>query len=349
MNKETFNQLIKAPANVDPKYKEDLKKLVDTFPYSANIRLLYLSSLLNDSDVFFEEELKKTAAYITDRRVLKKLIQKPVSKNDYIIEEAPLEVVKKEIEVKIETPIEEQETNDIELTEQEVTVVSSEKAIIETELNESPEVKLEIVATEIPEIKEEPEVEKESEESIPLESTKVDEDNLVTEEKSEDKVPELDDLIISSAVNASLSLEIEEASAEIKAEKEAKAEAKKEIDQSPKSFLEWIGGTTVNEVKPNIDPKEQERIEFRQKAESLIDQFIENQPKIKPKTEFYSPENMAQKSIEDSGEIVTETLAKVYAAQGNIVKAKAIYEQLILNNPEKKSYFATLLKKLGEE
>ena len=58
---------------------------------------------------------------------------------------------------------------------------------------------------------------------------------------------------------------------------------------------------------------------------------------------------MAQKSIEDSEGIVTETLANVYANQGNIEKAKSIYNQLILNNPEKKTYFASLLKKLREE
>ena len=68
------------------------------------------------------------------------------------------------------------------------------------------------------------------------------------------------------------------------------------------------------------------------KAEILIDEFIQNQPKIKPRTEFYYPENMARKSIEDSEKIVTETLAKIYSEQGNITKAKSIYNQLILKN-----------------
>jgi pentatricopeptide repeat protein len=58
---------------------------------------------------------------------------------------------------------------------------------------------------------------------------------------------------------------------------------------------------------------------------------------------------MARKSIEHSDEIVTETLAKVYAKQGNIAKAKRIYGQLILKNPEKKTYFASLIKQLETE
>jgi len=151
-------------------------------------------------------------------------------------------------------------------------------------------------------------------------------------------ITELDDLIINSAIDASISIDIDAVSTEINKE-----------NSRPKTFLEWIKASEVTEIKSELSPKQKERIEFKEKAEILIDQFIQNQPKIKPKAEFYSAENMAKKSIEDSEEIVTETLAKVYADQGNIEKAKSIYNQLILKNPEKKSYFATLIKDLRSE
>ena len=334
MNKEVFNKLIQTPAKVDPKHKGDLKQLIDTFPYSANIRLLYLSALINDADVLFEQELKKTAAYITDRSILKKLIEPSPTKEDYIIEEVALEVVKEET-----------------ITEDTSTPANLTKVEEPAEETISPAVDLK--------------TEKESEEKTESEGTSFspkEEEEQNTEAEAPQKIDELDELIISSAVNASLSMEIDEIAEEIKSDKNntnqseveglSGTERSNEVENQtdvPKSFLEWIGGTEVQEIKPQLDPKEQERIEFRIKAESLIDQFIQNQPKIKPKTEFYSPENMAQKSIEDSEEIVTETLAKVYATQGNIAKAKSIYEQLILNNPEKKSYFASLLEKLGKE
>ena len=99
MNKEIFNQLIKNPANVSPEYKGDLKKLVDTFPYASNIRLLYLSSLLNDADVLFEQELKKTAAYISDRRILRKIISKTGSKEGYIIPEPSMRIIHEKTEI----------------------------------------------------------------------------------------------------------------------------------------------------------------------------------------------------------------------------------------------------------
>lgn len=342
MNKEVFNELILNPSKVDPKYKGDLKQLVETFPYSANIRLLYLSSLLNDADILFEQELKKTAAYITDRRILKKLIQPLESKNEYIITEAPLAVVKEDVIIPKEETKKETSTTIIEESTEELELPKIEDIETEPNLVELPIEKVNQVERESKLV--EPPIE-EKEQTDPIEDEK-------PGSKTTRKIDELDELIISSAVSASLSLEIDEVAEEIKSEKDKtkKPIAEQPQNNNPKSFLEWIGAGEGNENETsNKDPKEIERIEFRQRAESLIDEFIQNQPKIRPKTEFYSPENMAQKSVEDSEDLVTETLAKVYAAQGNITKAKGIYEQLILNNPEKKSYFATLLEKLEKE
>lgn len=332
MNKELFNQLIQEPSNVDPQYKDELKELVQSFPYSSNIRMLYLSALLNDADVLFEQELKKSAAFITDRRVLKKIIAPASRKEDYLVNNAPLKVV-------------DQKEEDIPSSE-----IDSKPLINENNENNN------IDHT----IKETNPVDTDSKNDHHIEEEKP----KISEENPPDKVDELDELIISSAIDASLSLEISEAAEELKTEPNTKTGEseehssnqttrvstpdQKQDEVSPKTFLEWIGANDIDKG-PALPKKELERIEFKRKAELLIDQFIENQPKIKPKTEFYSPENMAQKSIEDNGEIVTETLAKVYANQGNIQKAKSIYKQLVLNNPEKKHYFASLLKNLGED
>ena len=322
MNKEIFNQLIKNRANVHPKYKDNLKTLVDAFPYATNIRLLYLSSLLNDADVLFEQELKKTAAYISDRRILKQIISKNPPKENYIIQEPIMEVVAKETENsvpdndKITTQKEPETKNTIKSKDDENNTTKKPKS-----LNES----LEKVKDSENSLKKPEEINKES--------------NTTEKNKS---ITELDDLIVSSAIGASISLDIDVVSTEINKEKV-------EENNTPKSFLEWIKASEAKEIRPELNPKQKERIEFKERAEVLINQFIQNQPKIKPKAEFYSAENMAKKSIEDSEEIVTETLAKVYAAQGNIAKAKSIYNQLILKNPEKKSYFASLINDLRSE
>ena len=45
----------------------------------------------------------------------------------------------------------------------------------------------------------------------------------------------------------------------------------------------------------------------------------------------------------------TETLANIFAIQGNFPKAIIAYEQLMLTNPEKKIFFAQRIKELKEK
>ena len=347
MNKTLFNTLILDPGNVDPKYKKELKNLVDDFPYSANIRLLYLSALLNDTDIHFEEELKKTAGYISDRRVLRQLINKPDTKEYYIVNETIVKVKQKEPESLIISDTDEHLHTSHEIIEKVTDIKEEESLQVKATAEVLPETK---------DIKPEIEIEdsetRKSEDGITKEPEKkpLPEEELISTPKepiqpSTSFIPELENQIISSAVNASLSLEVDKASAEIKLEER---QAQKEENNDPKSFLEWIS-VSATEVKPEVSPKQAERLAFKKRAESLINEFITNQPKIKPKKEFYSPENMAKKSLIDNENIVTETLAKVYADQGNISKAKSIYEQLILRFPEKKSYFTSLIRNLGGE
>lgn len=77
------------------------------------------------------------------------------------------------------------------------------------------------------------------------------------------------------------------------------------------------------------------------KKSEIIDKFIAENPSIsRPKQEFFNPISAAQDSSIDQNNIVSETLATIYAKQGYYEKAILIYEKLILKFPEKSVYFA---------
>ena len=88
----------------------------------------------------------------------------------------------------------------------------------------------------------------------------------------------------------------------------------------------------------------------KEKADEILEKFIETQPRIsKPKVEFYSPINMARQSVADTDELATETLATIYIAQNNYVKAIKIYETLLAKTPERSSYYNALIKKVRDK
>jgi hypothetical protein len=59
-------------------------------------------------------------------------------------------------------------------------------------------------------------------------------------------------------------------------------------------------------------------------------------------------ENLAESSTKLHDNLLSESFAKILASQGKNVKAKEIYEKLILKFPEKRAYFADLIEKLKE-
>ncbi|RCH53734.1 hypothetical protein DJ568_15965 [Mucilaginibacter hurinus] len=88
----------------------------------------------------------------------------------------------------------------------------------------------------------------------------------------------------------------------------------------------------------------------KHKGDEIIERFIKEEPQIRPtNTERLDNENKAKKSSEDQNDLVTETLANIYAEQMLYPKAIAIYKKLMLKFPEKSRYFADRIKNLEKK
>ena len=169
--------------------------------------------------------------------------------------------------------------------------------------------------------------------STPFDLTKDEEPPLDEYELSENYLHEL--------VGTSLSFDLQEKE-EIREEKDKGSsssialEMESETDEKH-DFSSWL---TI------FDDDSSEKMS----QESIIDNFLKSEPKIKPQTKSNLPTtNLARNSALIHDEIITETLAKIHVEQGNISKAVEIYNKLSLKFPEKSSYFAAQIKFLKQK
>ena len=124
--------------------------------------------------------------------------------------------------------------------------------------------------------------------------------------------------------------------------KYSNAEKKPGVNETKKSFNEWIAWT-----------REKSKFELKNSNNSkIINDFLEKTPKM-PKVII---SNNSNKNIENyvfnEDEFMTETLAKLYLKQEKYNNALIAYKILSLNYPEKNSLFANqikLIKKLQKQ
>lgn len=104
--------------------------------------------------------------------------------------------------------------------------------------------------------------------------------------------------------------------------------------------------TLVGEGKVKTS-KASNKFKPKNKAEEIIERFIEEEPQISPPSaDKMGNENKARKSAEDTLDLVSETLAQIYTEQMLLDKAIETYRKLSLKFPEKSTYFADQISAL---
>ena len=106
------------------------------------------------------------------------------------------------------------------------------------------------------------------------------------------------------------------------------------------SFGEWLQLSTATPII-RVPLKKEKPIS----RTSIIDRFIEKNPKIKPVVKEKSINVLVSKN-ETSNSLMTETLAKVYLAQKKYENAIQAYRILSLKYPEKSGFFADQIKRI---
>lgn len=325
---EQIATLIESPELISGEHLDDLLQLSSKHPYSPIFSMLYLRGLSRSNPLQFEKELSQQAFVLPSRSRLFELVHDmPQIESSIALEE----VTQKETSVQ-----------DLSTEETELEAETVEEAV---ELSLVPE----IIEEEVPTL-----------EKVAEEIQVISESETVEEESQRPTIPldELDKNILSYAVDATISYELAqmEKEAALKEKQEAKEREEQikpaiELEEKTiisttgtKSFTDWLRPFIHEELVDKLYEEEAERTERSRKIIAAFNQ--EDLKKSTPKKEFFSPAKKAKESLDVSGLPVSETLAKIYAAQGNFPRAITAYEQLMLKIPEKKSFFVLQIEKL---
>lgn len=315
MNVNDLTYLLNKPQNIQSRQTVELEAVLHQFPYFQAARAIHLKGLYDENSFRYNQELKKTAAYTTDRSILFEFI---TSKNFTAIQQAFFEEKEAVIhdiivnQYKVVIP----EEDKITVPEVDPLEQSIRSSIKEAEPEiETPEPEVSVT--------EEPKAETALEQSI-RSSIRVAEPEPV----AETTLPEPEPIVTepSGIESATEKLEIGKP-----------LEFSKEEKHSFQEWLQLAKFSPIDREKPadseEIDPEKKKKLD-------LIDKFIETNPKITPVKNTPSAPVNIEKSSQDTSYLMTETLAKVYLEQKKYQKAIQAYEILILKYPEKSHFFA---------
>jgi hypothetical protein len=318
MNKDTLIDLFtkaKAPANAEN--KEALRRVVQSFPYFQMAQVLYARQLYLDNDPDVTARIKLASAYAPDRKAMYRLFrEKPAAvEENQIVKTPPAAEPKEKISYEfVYTPKKER-----------LLQGATKPPLMEGNLHlpEPTQAATGPRPQNIPPEKVSPLSETFLEKEIAVAASV-----MLTEKKlAEIKLPDAGE------------------TAEIKIPEPAAP--KPDAKPSLQSFWGWLQKMPMDTAGMAASAPAEPAPSPLNKNE-LINRFLANEPAIsRPKAEFFSPSKAAKLSITDSDILASETLANIYMQQGNLTMALKAFQTLLLQNPEKKAYFAARIKEIG--
>ncbi|MFD1016230.1 hypothetical protein [Winogradskyella rapida] len=311
MQLQDLTYLLKEPQAVSTSEVDTLAAAIKQYPYFQPLRALYLKALKQKESYKYNNTLKTTAAYTTDRSVLFDFITSDVFNQNAISEH-----IKQNLEAI--NAIEVNAIDDITV-QKSVTLDDALKAQIKaTEGVLDPDL-FEAKATEA----QTPEEEHKAPETTEGPIIAIDVDQITPEKQLKIGSP----LTFDKSENHSFTQWLKITSFK-PIEREEATEAPEEI------------------AKP-----EAEKAEIKTPLQSklaIIDKFISDNPKIKPVSKTAPKPKLVDNDSDISDRLMTETLARIYLEQKNYDKAIQSYKILSLKYPEKSSFFAHQIKLVKE-
>jgi hypothetical protein len=359
-----IGKLIQNPNAVLNHNSKDLEEIRNKYPYCATLHLLYLKSISLTNDLQFEDHLRFSAAHIIDREQMYYLIHSGEKET----------VIPENTSANVQVAAEKQEKTEALVLETEPVI---SEALMQTDATEtiSDDLSKPIQAEKKPELShfEETNSEEISSTKELLESAPDLVDIAYESDLADESSEEVAKIELHHEIPEIAKSETIEAKSEVK-EISDPIISEAPVDLANLSFVEWLkykqNKTTAPKVEVYAEKVEQQNETISDKpdtkadeikkakksglsrfdVDALLNKFIKEEPSIsRPQADFYNPVKNAKQSVEESPDLVTETLAKIYVLQKNYTKALQAYEQLSLVYPEKKTFFATQIKKIKEE
>ncbi|GAA4298114.1 hypothetical protein [Aestuariibaculum suncheonense] len=310
MNPTDFTYILQHPQSITHEQTEAVKSIIDEFPYFQPARAIYLKGLKDQSSFKYNQELKITAAYTTDRSILFDFIT-----SDVFLQNEISESIKQNITNvwNIEVDYEDISVNRrVEIDDNLQQQVKDTTGVLDPALFQPKEIRT----------------------PKPVEVSLIDTESKPEETESPVKILNIGkpfefEKNETHSFNEWLQLTRFKPINRNEPVKEAK-----QTEPTPKQEL----------ATKHVSESSQLDILEREKKFELIDKFIQENPKINPTKTSATKGNLAKAQMIQPEALMTETLARIYVEQKNYKKAIQSYKILSLKYPEKNSFFANQIK-----